>query len=102
MKSALHAVCAWNVENHLVLGQQSDDQKSNEITAIPQLLQFLDVKGAVVTIDAMGCQKEIAQEIVAGGGDYVLAVKENQPKLHTAVREHFEQLAATPSTGCWT
>lgn len=100
MKSALHSVCAWSVENHLVLGQQSVDQKSNEITAIPKLLQLLDVKGAVVTIDAMGCQKEIAQEIIAGGGDYVLALKENQPKLHAAVREHFERLDATEGAGC--
>ena len=92
MKSALHAVCAWSVANHVMLGQQSVDEKSNEITAIPELLAWLDLAGAVVTIDAMGCQKEIAAEIVDGGGDYVLAVKENQPKLHAAIQQHFDEL----------
>ncbi len=95
MKSALHAVCAWSVENHVVLGQQSVDEKSNEITAIPKLLKLLELKGAVVTIDAMGCQKEIAGEIIAGEGDYVLAVKGNQPKLHAALGEHFDRLHET-------
>ena len=95
MKSALHAVCAWSVENHLVLGQQAVDEKSNEITAIPGLLELLELKGAIVTIDAMGCQKEIAARIVKGGGDYVLAVKENQPKLHAALQEHFLRLHET-------
>lgn len=90
MKNALHLVCAWSVENHLVLGQTAVDDKSNEITAIPQLLKLLELQGAIVTIDAMGCQKEIAQEVVAGGGDYVLAVKDNQPTLHAALQEHFE------------
>jgi len=92
MKSALHSVCAWCVDAHLVLGQQAVDQKSNEITAIPELLKQLELRGAIVTIDAMGCQKEIAAQIVAGGGDYVLAVKDNQPKLHAAVHEHFLEL----------
>lgn len=92
MKSALHAVCAWSVANHVVLGQQSVDEKSNEIAAIPELLKLLELKGAVVTIDAMGCQKEIAAQIVAGAGDYVLAVKGNQPKLRAALEEHFNQL----------
>jgi predicted transposase YbfD/YdcC len=92
MKSALHAVCAWSVANHIVLGQQSVDEKSNEITAIPELLKLLDLEGAVVTIDAMGCQKEIAAQIVAGGGAYVLTVKDNQPKLRAALEEHFDQL----------
>jgi predicted transposase YbfD/YdcC len=89
MKSALHVVCAWSVENHIVLGQEAVDQKSNEITAIPELLRTLDLKGAVVTIDAMGCQKEIAKQIVEADGDYLLAVKENQPSLLEALREHF-------------
>ena len=89
MKSALHAVCAWSVENHIVLGQQSVDDKSNEITAIPELLQMLELKGAIVSIDAMGCQKQIAKQIVDGGGDYVLAVKDNHPTLHAAIDEHF-------------
>ena len=95
MKSALHAVCAWSVENHLVLGQQATDEKSNEITAIPKLLELLALGGAIVTIDALGCQKEIAAQIVKGGGDYVLAVKGNQPKLHAALQEHFDRLHET-------
>jgi len=92
MKSALHAVCAWSVENHVVLGQQACDEKSNEITAIPELLKLLELRGAIVTLDAMGCQTEIARQIVEGGGDYVLAVKGNQQKLHAAIQAHFDQL----------
>lgn len=99
MKSALHSVCAWSVQNHVMLGQQACEEKSNEITAIPELLKLLELKGAIVTIDAMGCQKEIAREIVEGGGDYVLAVKENQPKLHAAIAEHFDQLHETEFAG---
>jgi predicted transposase YbfD/YdcC len=95
MKSALHAVCAWSVAHRVVLGQQAVDEKSNEITAIPELLKLLELKGAIVTIDAMGCQKEIAAQIVEGGGDYVLAVKDNQPKLAEALRRHFDQLHET-------
>jgi predicted transposase YbfD/YdcC len=95
MKSALHAVCAWSVDNHLLLGQQAVEAKSNEITAIPELLRILELKGAIVTIDALGCQKEIAAQIVASGGNYVLAVKENQPKLHAALQKHFLQLHET-------
>ena len=77
----LHVVSAWATAAHLSLGQVAVDAKSNEITAIPQLLELLDLHGALVTIDAMGCQKEIAQKIVAGGGDYVLAVKGDQEHL---------------------
>jgi predicted transposase YbfD/YdcC len=77
----LHAVSAWATEQHLLLGQVMTEEKSNEITAIPKLLQLLDLHGALVTIDAMGCQKEIAQQIVDLGGDYVLTVKANQEKL---------------------
>jgi len=77
----LHLVSAWATDQHLTLGQVAVESKSNEITAIPQLLELLDVHGALVTIDAMGCQKEIAAQIVAGGGDYVLTVKENQEHL---------------------
>jgi len=77
----LHLVSAWATQQHLTLGQVAVDSKSNEITAIPKLLELLDLKGALVTIDAMGCQKEIAAKIVAGGGDYVLTVKENHPQL---------------------
>jgi len=91
MKSALHAVCAWRVANHVVLGQQSVDEKSNEITAIPALLKLLELKGALITIDAMGCQKEIAAQIVKDGGQYVLAVKDNQPTLHAALRAFFDE-----------
>jgi predicted transposase YbfD/YdcC len=80
-RTALHLVSAWATEQHLVLGQVAVDAKSNEITAIPKLLELLDVSGAIVTIDAMGCQKEIAAQIRKGGGDYVLTVKDNQPNL---------------------
>jgi predicted transposase YbfD/YdcC len=86
-KAAIHMVSAWAVENKLSLGQVVVDQKSNEITAIPELLRLLEVSGAVVTIDAMGCQKEIAGLIRERGGDYVLAVKQNQPTLYERVEE---------------
>jgi predicted transposase YbfD/YdcC len=82
----LHLVSAWATQQHLTLGQVAVDGKSNEITAIPKLLELLDLKGALVTIDAMGCQKEIAARIVAGGADYVLTVKENQPQLLEDIR----------------
>lgn len=77
----LHLVSAWATEANLTLGQVAVDEKSNEITAIPRLLELLDLKGALVTIDAMGCQKEIAARILEGGGDYLLAVKDNQENL---------------------
>jgi predicted transposase YbfD/YdcC len=77
----LHLVSAWATEANLTLGQVAVDSKSNEITAIPPLLELLDLRGALVTLDAMGCQKEIAKKIIAGGGDYVLAVKGNQEHL---------------------
>lgn len=99
MKSALHSVCAWSVENHVVLGQQSVDDKSNEITAIPELLRVLELKGAIVSIDAMGCQKQIAKQIVDSGGDYVLAVKDNHPTLHAAIDEHFVRYHEGESVG---
>ena len=85
----LHLVSAWASEHGLALGQVATEEKSNEITAIPELIDRIDVKGTVITIDAMGCQKDIAGIIVAQKGDYVLAVKDNQPKLHQAVREIF-------------
>ena len=88
-RNPLHLVSAWASETRLTLGQVAVDSKSNEITAIPLLLELLDLKGATVTIDAMGCQKEIAAKIVAGGGDYVLALKGNQEKLHQAVDAAF-------------
>jgi predicted transposase YbfD/YdcC len=77
----LHAVSAWAAEQHLILGQVMTDAKSNEITAIPKLLELLDLKGALVTIDAMGCQKAIAKQIVDQGGSYLLPVKANQERL---------------------
>ena len=83
----LHLVSAWARENHLVLGQVAVEGKSNEITAIPRLLELLELHGAVVTIDAMGCQKEIAAKIRERGGHYVLTVKENQPKLLEDIQE---------------
>jgi predicted transposase YbfD/YdcC len=85
----LHLVSAWASEHGLALGQVATEEKSNEITAIPELIDRIDVKGAIVTIDAMGCQKEIAQKIVDAKGDYVLAVKDNQPKLHEAIKDLF-------------
>jgi len=88
-KAALHLVSAWATEQHLVLGQVAVDTKSNEITAIPKLLELLDVSGAMVSIDAMGCQKEIAAKIREGGGDYVLSVKDNQPHLFEDIQDCF-------------
>jgi predicted transposase YbfD/YdcC len=87
----VHMVGAWSTEAGLALGQIPTDEKSNEITAIPKLLELLDISGALVTIDAMGCQKEIAATIVAGNGDYLLQVKGNQPHLH----EDLQVLTAT-------
>lgn len=100
MQAALHLVSAWSVANQLVLAQEATDAHSNEITAIPKLLQMLELKGAIVTIDAMGCQKEIARQIVEGGGDYVLAVKDNQPTLHAAISDYFLHLHETDFAGC--
>ena len=89
-KSAIHMVSAWASDNRLVLGQTKVAEKSNEITAIPELLALLDVSGCIVTIDAMGCQKEIARLIIEDSGDYVLALKENQGQLYQEVKELFE------------
>ena len=88
-KSAIHMVSAWATANHISLGQVVVDQKSNEITAIPKLLELLDVSGCLVTIDAMGCQTEIAGKIIEGKADYVLAVKGNQPTLHEGIMDFF-------------
>jgi predicted transposase YbfD/YdcC len=108
-KAALHLVSAWATEQHLVLGQVAVDSKSNEITAIPKLLELLDVSGAMVSIDAMGCQKEIAAKIREGGGDYVLSVKDNQPNLLADIQLCFEKGLNTDFAGmehsyheeCW-
>jgi predicted transposase YbfD/YdcC len=88
-KNPLHLVSAWACETRLTLGQVATDAKSNEITAIPLLLELLSLKGATVTIDAMGCQKEIAEKIVERQGDYLLALKDNHPKLCEAVATEF-------------
>jgi predicted transposase YbfD/YdcC len=92
-EQALHLVSAWATANSLSLGQVAVDAKSNEIPAIPQLLELLDLHGALVTIDAMGCQKAIAAKIVDGGGDYVLTVKDNQPTLLADVKACFDRAA---------
>jgi predicted transposase YbfD/YdcC len=94
-QNPLHVVSAWATEQHFCLGQLAVDSKSNEITAIPQLLKLLELKGALVTIDAMGCQKEIARTIVQQQADYCLAVKGNQEHLHEDVSEHFEACLET-------
>lgn len=88
-KSALHMVSAFATANHLVLGQRKTEQKSNEITAIPELLEVLDIEGCTITIDAMGCQREIAKTIVEKKADYILAVKENQKELHSNIGDSF-------------
>lgn len=88
-KKALHTVSAWATEANLVLGQVVTEEKSNEITAIPKLLRMLELKGAIVTIDAMGCQKEIATEIRERGADYVLQVKGNQEHLEEDIIDAF-------------
>ncbi len=88
-KSAIHLVSAWATANCISLGQTVVDAKSNEITAIPKLLELLELSGSLVTIDAMGCQTEIAQALVTGGADYVLAVKGNQPTLHQGLVDFF-------------
>jgi predicted transposase YbfD/YdcC/predicted DNA-binding protein (UPF0251 family) len=88
-KSAIHMVSAWATANKITLGQVVVDEKSNEITAIPKLLQILEISGSLVTIDAMGCQTKIAQAILDAGADYVLAVKENQPTLHDGIAWFF-------------
>jgi predicted transposase YbfD/YdcC len=92
-KKLVHMVSAWAEGNGLVLGQRKVDEKSNEITAIPKLLNALELAGAVVTIDAMGCQREIAKLIVEKKADYVLAVKDNQGLLAEQVRDSFLLLA---------
>lgn len=88
-KKAIHIVSAWSAENRLVLGQVKTDEKSNEITAIPELLKVLALKGCIVTIDAMGCQKAIAKQIIEAEGDYLLALKGNQSTLAEQVEHVF-------------
>ena len=88
--SPIHMVSAWACANGLVVGQIKTDEKSNEITAIPELLKQLEIKGCIVTIDAMGCQKEIAKAIVKKGADYVFSLKGNQSNLHDDVKLFFK------------
>ena len=87
-------VSAWGCRNRLVLGQEATDEKSNEITAIPKLLELLEFKGCIVNIDAMGCQTKIAAQIVGQGGDCVLGLKGNQSTLHEEVEEFFTTASA--------
>lgn len=95
----LHTVSLWAAQTGLTLGQVAVDHKSNEITAIPKLLAMLDLEGALVTIDAMGCQKEIARQILESNGNYVLAVKENQPTLYADIEKCFLQAMETDFKG---
>jgi predicted transposase YbfD/YdcC len=93
-KAAIHRVSAWACANWVVLGQVKTQEKSNEITAIPELLKLLELKGCIVSIDAMGCQKEIAERIIDQGGDYVARLKGNQGQLHEDVVQFFEYAQA--------
>jgi predicted transposase YbfD/YdcC len=88
---ALHSVSVWASEYGLSLGQVACDERSNEITAIPELLRLVDIQGAIITIDAMGTQKAIAEQIIEGGADYVLALKGNQETLHRAVIDYIDE-----------
>ena len=91
-KAAIHVISAWACEQKLVLGQRKVDDKSNEITAIPELLALLSIEGAIITIDAMGCQRRICQQIIAQKGDYVIGLKGNQGRLHKDVKLFFDEL----------
>jgi len=93
-KAAIHVVSAWSETNSLVLGQVATDEKSNEIKAIPRLLKMLDITDSVVTIDAMGCQKAIAKQIVKQKGHYVLQVKKNHAGLHDVIQEMFDEMTS--------
>ena len=89
---ALHVVSAWACSNGLVIGQKATEEKSNEITAIPKLLEMIKVKGCIVTMDAMGCQKEIAKKIIEDESDYVLSLKGNQGSLHQDIKLNFDEV----------
>ena len=95
-RSAIHMVSAWATETRLVLGQLKTDDKSNEITTIPELIKTLALEGAIVTIDAMGCQKKITKTIVEAGADYVIQVKDNQKNLHDDIALFFQEPAKEP------
>jgi predicted transposase YbfD/YdcC len=96
-KKAIHMISAWASQNRLVLGQWKVDDKSNEITAIPELLRRLALKGCIVTLDAMGCQTDIAAQIISQEADYVLALKDNQKHLHQEVQRLFSDALADPA-----
>ena len=98
-KNALHRVSAWSTANGLVLGQRKTEDPSNEIEAIPKLLEVLELKGCIVTIDAMGCQESIAAQIVEQKGDYALAVKGHQGELYTDLQEFFATARAAGLRG---
>src|SRR5579862_2765834 len=98
-KSAIHMVSAWATQTQLVLAQVKVDEKSNEITAIPDLLRTLELRGCLVTLDAMGCQRAIAEQITTQGADYILALKENQPDLLDEVADCFMLADAEPYAG---
>jgi len=97
-KSALHMVSAWGCEQRLVLAQIATDEKSNEITAVPKLLEMLSLKGTIVTTDALNCQRDIAKQIVDQGGDYALALKGNQGTLHDDVSRYLNDPESKVST----
>lgn len=96
-KNPIHMVSAWANKQQLVLGQVATDEKSNEITAVPQLLTVLDVAGCIITTDAMSCQKETVKTIVEKKAEYVLALKENQPLFYKETREYFQDVLACPA-----
>ena len=98
-RNPLHRVSAWACRNRLVLGPAATDEKSNEITAIPKLLALLELNGCIVTIDARGCQRAIAEQSIDQEGDYVLGLKGNQGMLHKAVEDFFTVAQAHHSTG---
>jgi predicted transposase YbfD/YdcC len=97
-KSAIHMVSAFATANNLVVGQVKTNQKSNEITAIPELIKVLDIEGCIVTIDAMGCQTKIAGSIIESGAEYILAVKENQKELYANIIDTFRFAKAEKTT----
>jgi len=100
-RKALHVVSAWASEHRLLLGQVKVESKTNEITAIPSLLELLDIRGSIITLDAIGTQVAMARQIQAQGGDYLLALKANHPTLYAQVTAWFEQAHATQFPVCW-
>ena len=98
-KAAIHMVSAWSSANQLVLGQIKTEEKSNEITAIPKLLELLVISGAIITIDAMGCQKKIVEKIVEKGADYMIALKSNQGSFYNEVDQFFKGAASKDYNG---